>query len=44
MVVHSTSKQYLCQECGFETSHTSVLKRHRRIHSGQTLKCKLPGR
>lgn len=43
MITHSGEKKYLCQSCGFATSHSSVFKSHQRIHTGQTIKCGLPG-
>ena len=43
MITHSNDKKFLCQDCGYATAHSSVFKSHQRIHSGQTLKCGLPG-
>lgn len=43
MITHSKNKKFLCQDCGFATSHASVLKNHLRTHTGQMLKCLLPG-
>lgn len=38
-VIHADVKKFLCQECGFSTSHVSTFRFHSRIHSGNLMKC-----
>ena len=38
-VIHAPEKKFLCQECGFSTSHMSTFKIHNRMHSGNLMKC-----
>ena len=38
-VIHEPVKKFLCQECGFSTSHVSTFRFHNRIHSGSLTKC-----
>ena len=38
-VIHAPVKKFLCQECGFSTSHVSTFRFHNRIHSGNLTKC-----
>lgn len=39
MVTHSTTKEHLCDVCGFATAHKSQLKAHKLVHTGETFKC-----
>lgn len=39
LIVHSSEKKLLCDECGYSTNHLKTLRAHQLTHGGQVFRC-----